>query len=89
MHLVHPRPEPADSAGALEADQVIEPVDLGKALVAASTLVIIERVNDDVLCAAIRLIRGIHCRGGQTQSISPTENRAGADARLAKFTPSK
>jgi hypothetical protein len=54
--------QPADSPGVLEADQVIEPIDLGKALVAESTLVVIERVNDNLFCAAIRVIRGIYRR---------------------------
>ena len=46
----------------LEADQAIKPVDLGKALVAEATLMVIEPVDDDVLCAAVRVIRGVHRR---------------------------
>src|SRR5688572_14993298 len=45
-----------------EADQAIEPLDLGEPLMAETTLVIIERVDNYFLRAAVRVISRVHRR---------------------------
>ena len=46
----------------LEADQAIEPLDLGEPLMAEATLVVVEPVNNDFLRGAVRVICGVHRR---------------------------
>ena len=45
------------SGGVLEADQATKPLDLGEPLMAETTLVVVERVNNYFLRAAVRVIR--------------------------------
>ena len=56
------RPTSGKSAGAIEADQPIEPVNLGQPLMAHATLMVIEGVNNDVFGAAVRVICGVDGR---------------------------
>jgi hypothetical protein len=50
------------SGGVFEADQAIEPLDLGEPLMAEATLVVVEPVNKYVLRAAVGVICGVHRR---------------------------
>jgi hypothetical protein len=50
------------SRGVLEADQAIEPFDLGEPLMAEAALVVVERVNNHFRCAAVCVICRVHSR---------------------------
>ena len=50
------------SGGVFEADQAIEPPDLGEPLMAEATLMVVERVDNYFLPGAVRVIRRVHRR---------------------------
>ena len=64
------------SAGAIETDQPIEPVNLGQPLMAHATLMVIEGVNNDVFGAAVRVICGVDDRDTSTSSRLRTASTA-------------